>query len=123
MAYFEAFEQFDLISVNLNWYDANLDDSGLNDNSYVTVGDQVYEDQFYVDGYDGYNWLELVFLGSGISQDLTGAVVAGTQYASGNESRNLAPSVDPLRRFLQSAEGKLPSRAWTRSAPAFDTQY
>lgn len=78
MAYFESFSQFDINAVNLYWYSANLDESGLEDNSYQDVNGQVYEDLFYVDGYDGYDWLELLFLGSGFEQDLTGAIVAGT---------------------------------------------
>ena len=78
MAYLESFSSFDLNDVNLYWYSKNWDGSDLADNAYVELNGQVYEDLFYVDGYDGFNWLELVFLGSGISQDLTGAVTAGT---------------------------------------------
>ena len=78
MAFLESFSQFDINAVNLYWYSYNFDDSGLYDNSYVNLNGQIYEDLFYVDGYDGTEWLELVFLGSGIAQDLTGAVIAGT---------------------------------------------
>ena len=83
VAFFQGFSQFDINTVNLYWYSYYLDESGLQDNAYVNVNGQVYEDLFYVDGYDGVDWLELVFLGSGIAQDLTGAVVAGTVNAVG----------------------------------------
>ncbi len=78
MAFFQSFAPFDINAVNLYWYSYYFDGSGLQDNAYVSLNGQAYEDLFYVDGYDGADWLELVFLGSGISQDLTGAVVAGT---------------------------------------------
>ena len=88
MAYLEAFASFDITTVNLYWYNAFYEDSGLENNIYLDVDGVVYEDLYWVDGYDGGDWLELLFLGSGITEDVFGQVTAGTV--------NLAGEVDLL---------------------------
>ena len=78
MAYLESFIPFDITAVNLNWYDEFFEDSGLENNVFLDVGGVIYEDFYWVDGYDGGDWLELVFLGSGITENVFGEVTAGT---------------------------------------------
>ena len=78
MAKLVAFDQFDLFSVDLSWYFFNAFDSGLEEDSNLNVNGRTYPDLFWVNGYDGFNDLELDFLGSNLTQDFTGRITGGT---------------------------------------------
>jgi len=72
-----SYESFDINSINLYWYQAYGTDSSLEKNSNVIFDGQTYPDFYWVDGYDGYNYLELDVLGTGINQDFNGNIVSG----------------------------------------------
>ncbi|HEX8840713.1 MAG TPA: hypothetical protein VF757_00285, partial [Sphingomicrobium sp.] len=78
MARFVSYAPFDIDTVNLYWYYAYGTDSLLEKNVNLTVDGQTYPDLFWTQGNDGYDHLELDFLGSGIAQDSLGNITAGT---------------------------------------------
>ncbi|UUR07846.1 FG-GAP-like repeat-containing protein [Sphingomonas glaciei] len=78
MAKLVAFDQFDINTVDLNWYFENTYDAYLTKNAQVQVNGVTYADVYYVNGYDGFDDLELYFLGSGMTEDALGRVVSGT---------------------------------------------
>jgi hypothetical protein len=73
-----AFDQFDIFAVDLSWYYYNTYESFLTKNAQVVFSGVTYQDAFYVNGYDGYDDLELYLLGSGMTQDALGQIVTGT---------------------------------------------
>lgn len=81
MARLVAPQQFDVLSVDLYWYFDNTYESFLSKNIQYPFNGVTYQDLFYVNGYDGFDDLELYFFGSGMSQDATGRVVTGTVIA------------------------------------------
>jgi hypothetical protein len=78
MAKLVAFDRFDLFSVDLSWYFFNVFDSGLEKTVFVNVNGRAYPDLFWVNGYDGFDDLELDFLGSNLTQDSIGRITGGT---------------------------------------------
>ena len=78
MATLIAFEAFDINYVDLNWYDYYADESALEDNVNATIYGQTYSDWYWVTAYDGFDYLELDFLGYGFQQDVQGNITAGT---------------------------------------------
>jgi len=67
MANLVAFAQFDINTLDLHWYDVFAVDSGLEKNSFNTVNGVTYPDYFWVEADDGFDNLELNFLGSNCS--------------------------------------------------------
>ena len=77
MAKLVALQQFDILDVDLNFYFENTYDSSLTKNGQFEFGGITYPDAFYVNGYDGFDDLELYLLGSGLTQDATGRITSG----------------------------------------------
>ena len=77
MAKLVAFQQFNLLDVDLNFYFEYTYDSSLTKNGQFQFGGVTYPDAFYVNGYDGYDDLELYLLRSDLAQDATGRITSG----------------------------------------------
>ena len=75
MARLVAFEQFDISSLDLSFYLRNSTSSQLTNNAQITFAGVTYQDQFKVRSSNG---TELVFLGTGLTQDSSGRLVSGT---------------------------------------------
>lgn len=75
MARLVAFEQFDISSLDLSFYLRNSTGSQLTNNAQITFAGVTYQDQFKVRSSNG---TELVFLGTGLTQDSSGRLVSGT---------------------------------------------
>lgn len=91
MARLVAYDQFNVLNVDLYWYYYNTYSSLLSNNINFQYNGVTYPDRYYVNGYDGYQDLELYFFGSGFAQDSTGRVssgvvnfVAEAEYNNGN---------------------------------------
>ena len=78
MANLVSYIPFNLNDIDLHWYVAYADDSLLERNANIFFNGQTYPDLFWADGWDGYDYLELVFLGSGITEDSAGNIISGT---------------------------------------------
>ena len=78
MANFNSFSPFDIYNVNLYWYSSNVWDAALEDNVNVVINGRSYQDVYWVNGYDGFDDLELDFAGSNITTDAFGQVTGGT---------------------------------------------
>ncbi|MES2904280.1 MAG: FG-GAP-like repeat-containing protein [Pseudomonadota bacterium] len=78
MANLVAFAQFDIENLDLHFYWAFTIDSALEKNANLTINDTTYPDLFWVEAYDGFDDLELDFLGSGFTQDGLGNITGGT---------------------------------------------
>ena len=76
--HFQAFAAFDINSVNLNWYNQFATGSSLQKGVNVSFHGHTYADAFGVQASDGVDFRELDFLGSGITQNVSGAITGGT---------------------------------------------
>jgi Ca2+-binding RTX toxin-like protein len=75
---FQAFGQFDLNAVNLNWYYAYGTATAFQPGVNATFNGQTYPDAFGVQAQQTFWWREMDFLGSGFVQNASGAITAGT---------------------------------------------
>ena len=78
MAKLVAYEQFNILDINLSWYYFNAFDARLTKNVNFQFNGVTYPDRYYVNGYDGYDDLELYLLGSGMEVNIDGRVTSGT---------------------------------------------
>jgi hypothetical protein len=77
MARLVSFEAWNINTVNLYWYDEYATGSLLQTTGFTFQG-IAYQDLFTVQASDGFDSLELDFLGSGITVDAGGNVLSGT---------------------------------------------
>ena len=78
MANLVAFSQFDINTVDLNWYVQFAIRKTLLVNENFEVMGTTYRDVFVFESHDGVDSLELYFLGSGFGGDQSGNITSGT---------------------------------------------
>jgi Ca2+-binding RTX toxin-like protein len=77
MATVDAYDAFDLLAFDLNWYLRNLDDSTFENNIFLSYEGTVYEDLIMVEGSDAGGAFGLILLGSGFVFGASGNLIAG----------------------------------------------
>lgn len=78
MARFVALDQFQISNIDLSFYSAYYFDDNLQKSANLTVNGTAYTDYYWVNGYDGFNDLQLEFLGFGFTQNIQGEFTGGT---------------------------------------------
>ena len=78
MAQLVAVSQLDIFQADLFYYSQYYYDDNLQKNVNITFNGVVYPDYYWVNAYDGYDDLNLEFLGSNITANAEGEITGGT---------------------------------------------